>query len=73
MPSHGGPGAILAVSPLKELSSETLERKQTVKPYLACHQSAMLPAPPALRCLRLGGNCLVGGAVFEVELDILQT
>lgn len=72
MPSHGGPGTILAVSPLKELSSETLERKQTVKPYLACHQSAVLPAPSALRCLRLG-NSLVGGAVFEVELDILQT
>lgn len=38
MPSHGGPGAMLALSSLKELSSETLERKQTVILYLACQQ-----------------------------------
>lgn len=63
---------MLAVSPLKELSSETLEGKPTVMPYPACHQSAMLLAPAALMCLSLGGsNCLVGGAVFEVELDLL--
>lgn len=71
MPSHGGPGAMLASSPPKELSSETLERKPIVMLYLACHQSAMFLAPAALRCLRLGGNCLVGGAVFEVQLDLL--
>lgn len=63
---------MLAVSPLKELSSETLERKPTVMSYLACHQSAMLLAPAALKCLRLG-NFLAGGAIFEVELDLLQT
>lgn len=73
MPSHGGPGAMLAVSPLKELSSDTLERKPTVMLYLACHQSAMLLAPASLRCLKLDGNCLVGEAVFEVQLDLLQT
>lgn len=64
---------MLAVSPLKELSSETLERKPTVMSYLACHQSAMLLAPAAPKCLRLGGNFLAGGAIFEVELDLLQT
>lgn len=73
MPSHGGPGAMLAVSYPKKLSSETLERKPAVMLYLACHQSAMLLAPSALRCLRLGGNRLVGGAVFEVQLDLVQT
>lgn len=72
MPSYGGPGAVLAVSPLKELSSETLERKPNVMSYFACHQSAMLLGPAALRYLKLESNFLAGGAVFEVELDLLQ-
>lgn len=62
---------MLVASPPKEPSSETLERKPTVMLYLACHQSAMFLAPAALRCLRLGGSCSVGGAVFEVQLDLL--
>lgn len=59
MPSHGGPGAVLALSSLQELSSERKQSCLTAMNNAPCNCSTEVVE--------------VGGMVFKIELDLLQT